>query len=126
MPCIEYPEVMFSMVGCVILGMLAAFGLLCALWAAFGWLLPGFRGCVLVCFGQPEAEIFTKYKCLRGLGLLDCPFLVVCDGMTEDPELENCTGEALLSRLEMERNRFDGTGNGDHSGRHRRRDFSEL
>ena len=106
------------MVGWMILGLLAAFGALCALWAVLGWILPGLQGCALVCFGQPDTEIFAKYKCLRGLGLLDCPFLVISDEMTEDPDMENCTGEALLSRLEMERKRFDGTGNGDHSGNH--------
>ena len=114
------------MVGCLILGLLAAFGMLCAAWAVFGWLLPDLRGCVLVCCGQPDAEIFTKYKWLKGLGLLDCPFLVVSDEMTEDPDVENCTGEELLSRLEMERNRFDGTGNGDHSGYDQRDRIPEL
>ena len=114
------------MLGYVILGLLAAFGALCVLWTAFGWLLPGLRGCVLVCYGQPDAEIFTKYKCLRGLGLLDCPFLIISDERMDDPGVENCTGEDLLSRLEMERNRFDGTGNGDHSGHDQRDRVPEL
>ena len=32
----------------VLLGTLAAYGALSALWAALGWLLPGLRGCALV------------------------------------------------------------------------------
>lgn len=106
------------MAGYVVLGLLAAYGAFCMLWAAFGWLLPGLQGCILVCFGRPEAESFAKYKWLRGIGMLDCPFVVVSEEATDSPDMEICTGKDLLSRLEMERKRFDGTGNGDHSGNH--------
>ena len=106
------------MAGHVVLGLLAAYGAFCMLWAVFGWLLPGLRGCVLVCFGQPEVETFAKYKWLRDAGILECPLLVISEEATDTPDMEICTGKDLLSRLEMERKRFDGTGNGDHSGNH--------
>ena len=112
--------------GYVILGMLAAFGCLCAVWASFGWLLPGLKGCVLVYAGIPEGETLARYKLLRGIGMLDCPMLIVAETEWEDSDIEICSREALLSRLEWERKRFDGTGNGDHSGHHQRGGVSEL
>lgn len=114
------------MAGCVILGTLAAFGLFCVVWTVFGWLLPGLKGCVLVCMGALEEETLARYKVLRGMGLLDCPLLVVAETESESTDVEICSGEELLSRLEWERKRFDGTGNGDHPGHHQRGGVSEL
>ncbi len=110
-----------------VLGTFAAFGALCVLWALLGWLLPGGKGSALVCFGLPDEEILTRIKWLRSMGLLNIPLLVVA----EEPgfgsaEMEICTGEELLSRLKQERKQYDGTGNGDSSGRHQRRGISEL
>ena len=112
------------MAGYVILGTLAAFGLLSTLWAILGWLLPSGRGCVLVCYGMPDIGIVSRWKWLQSLGLLRCPLIAVSEADTV--EIENCAGEHLLVRLEMERNRFHGTGNGDPSGRCQRRGISEL
>ena len=113
------------MAGYFVLGTLAAFGALCALWALLGWLLPGGRGCAVVFFGEPEA--LTRFQWLKSLGLLHCPVLVVTDGAEAGlPGTENCTGEELLPRLEEERNRFYGTGTGDPAGRGQRRGISEL
>ena len=115
------------MAGYILLGTLAAFGALSALWALFGWLLPGGKGCALVCFGVPDDGILSRYRWLKGLGLLRCPLLIVAedeDFSCRDTEI--CSGERLLSRLERERNGFDGTGNGDHSGRYQRCGVSEL
>ena len=110
-----------------VVGTLCAFGALSAVWALLGWVLPGPKGCVLVCFGAPDEAILAKSKWLRGLGLLDCPLLVVAEPGTRVPDgTEICGREELLSRLEWERNRFDGTGNGDHTGRDQRGGLSEL
>lgn len=102
------------MAGYVILGILAAMGLLSLLWALLGWLLPG-------------GEIFAVFKLLKGLGLLKCPLIAVTD---EDyrhfDDTERCSPEELLPRLIEERKRFDGTGNGDHTGRGQCRGISEL
>ena len=60
----------------VIVGTLAAFGLLCALWTAFGWLLSGGKGGYIVCpdLSGSEGRGFVR-RCLwlKGLGLLKCP-----------------------------------------------------
>ena len=112
------------MAGYVILGAFAAFGLLSAIWAVLGWLLPSGKGCALVCYGMPDIGIVSRWKWLHGLGLLRCPLIAVTEENCE--ETENCAGEDLLTRLEMERNRVHGTGNGDPSGRHQRRGISEL
>ena len=115
------------MAGYVILGTLAAFGLLGILWAVFGVLLPGGKGCAVVCFGEPELELVAVFHWLRGLGILRCPLIAVME--EEDRHfdgVETCRPEQLLSRLTEERNRFDGAGNGDHPGRSQRRGISEL
>lgn len=112
--------------GYVLLGTLAAFGCFCAVWAAFGWLLPGLKGCVLVYTGMPEKETLARYKLLKDMGLLDCPLLIVAEAEWENSYIEICSGEDLLSRLEWERKRFDGTGNGDHSGHHQCGGVPEL
>ena len=114
------------MAGYVILGALAAFGAYCAVWSLFGWLLPGLKGCALVCWDTPDEGILAKYKWLKGLGLLSCPLLIIAETGESGTDMEICSGEALLSRLEMERKRFDGPGNGDHSGHRQRGGVPEL
>lgn len=106
------------------MGALAAFGMLSALWALLGWLLPSGRGCALVCYGRADIGIISRWKWLQGLGLLRCPLIAVTEERCEETEI--CAGEDLLSRLEMERNRFHGTGNGNPAGRNQRRGISEL
>ena len=120
----------------VLMGALAAFGLFSALWAAAGWLLPGGKDGVAVCFCQPgllQLPTVRRWHMLRQLGLLRCPVILVDCGLSdvEKRELcrlgtEICSPEALAQRLELERNRFDGTGNGDHSGHSGCRGVSEL
>ena len=93
----------------ILVGTLASYGALSALWAAFGWLLPGLRGCALVYIGAPSEGVRRRYRWLRGLGLINCPFLAV----TQQPETEDtevCSREELLTRLEWEAERFGGTG----------------
>ena len=114
------------MLGYVLLGFFAAFGVFCMLWAVFGWLLPQGRGVVLVCCGMPDEGILCRYRWLKGAGLMTCPLLVVAEEGPESDGLEICSGEELLSRLELERVKIDGTGNGDPPGRHQRRGISEL
>ena len=106
---INYPEVI-RVAWYVVVGMLAAFGAFCALWTILGWLFPGGNGCVIVCVGEPGV-----------------PMIVLTDEPgREYPGMENCSWAELLPRLEWERNRFDGTGNGDYSGRDQCRGISEL
>ena len=114
------------MLGYVLLGFLAAFGAFCGLWAVFGWLLPEGGGAVLVCYGLPDEGIRSRYQWLKGTGLLKSPLLAVAEDGPEWDGLEICSREELISRLEWERRKFDGTGNGDHTGCHQRRGLSEL
>lgn len=116
------------MAGYVVFGVLAAFGVLCALWAGLGWLLPAGRGCALVCFGLPDEGMRSRYRWLHAMGWFTGPMIAVSEGDDRIPycETEICEPGALLSRLEWERNRFDGTGNGDPTGRGQRRGVSEL
>ncbi len=116
------------MAGYAILGLLAAFGLLSVMWTIFGALLPGAEGAAVVIYGRAEEARFWRLLWLRSLGLLHCPLLMVVEEGESAPlpEIEICSREALLSRLEQERNRFHGTGNGDHTGRHQRGGISEL
>lgn len=116
------------MAGYVCIGALAAFGLLCAVWTLFGCLLTAGKGCAVVCFEPPGEEIFARFKLLRHFGLLRCPLLAVTDAQPGSgfQEIEICSPEALISRLTEERNRFHGTGTGDHTGRDQRRGISEL
>ena len=93
----------------VLLGFLAAYGALSALWAGLGWLLPGLQGSALVYMGTPAEGIRRRYRWLRGLGLMNCPFLAVTeDGQTDDTE--SCGREELIARLTREAERFGGTG----------------
>lgn len=116
------------MVGYMVLAVLAAFGLLSLSWVLLGCLLTDGKGCAVVCFGPPREEMFARFKLLKSLGLLGCPLLAVTEeqNVRQFGEIEICSPENLLSRLIEERNRFDGTGNGDHTGRHQRSGISEL
>ena len=115
------------MAGYILVGCLAAFGALSALWAVLGWLLPQEKGLCMVCLEEADVGTVSRVRWLWGLGLLRCPLLVV----TEEGQLgvrmdgtEICRPGDLLSRLEREKT--DGTGNGDPSGHHQCRGISEL
>ena len=126
------------MVWILCVAVMAVFGFLCMLWALLGWRIPGSREGILVCFatpGFPEQGFLRRYLFLRDLGLLECPLVVIDRGLSE-PErrklaqtrcgIELCGLGELSERLELERNRIDGTGNGNHSGRDQRRGLSKL
>lgn len=116
----------------IILGTLAAIGLLSVGWVCFGWLLPGGDGGIVLC-REPSEDLLRRCRWLREVGLLRMP-LVILGEETADwdqmrlygGEIEICSPETLISRLERERLHCDGTGNGDPSGRHQRRGISEL
>lgn len=106
----------------VSLGALAAFGLLCALWALVGWLLSGSVGGTIVCLcraGGGEEAFLRRSLWLKSLGLLEGTILLVDDGLSPrerellerlTPDAQLCDPEDLLSRLEVERKRIGGTG----------------
>ena len=116
----------------IVMGMLAAMGLLSALWVCFGWLIADTRQGAVVCVGWPREGLIARYRWLRDLGLLHCPMIIVTEDSPGGKELppgtgiEICSPDALWQRLERERTDLDGTGNGDSPGRGQRRGISEL
>jgi hypothetical protein len=110
------------MVIAVILTVLAAFGVLCALWTLFGFLVSGQRGAAMVYIcgaDSREEQIIRHYSWLRDLGLFHGPLVLVHHGITQEEKnrllkcrqgIEICTVEELPSRLEQERNGLGRTG----------------
>lgn len=104
------------MAALIVLAVLAAFGVLCALWVLFGLLLPRQSGmaAVLLCHGDPgEEPLVRRYLWLYDLGLLRFPLILV-DGGDHEPRhalrgIIRCTSEELLEKLEQERKQLDGT-----------------
>ena len=104
--------------GFVLMGTLAAFGLVCAVWAVMGWLIPGNKGGATVCLCRPglaERHIVKRYGWLRDLGLLRDPILLVDCGLSEEERnelrrlgrcVEFCSLQELPARLEVERERL--------------------
>ena len=117
-----------KMAGYILLGTLAAFGLLSVLWTLLGWLLPSGRGLVLVCMEHPDPGVLARYRWLRGMGFLSCPLVSVTETVSTcmPKDMEFCSRKDLLVRLEQEKELTYGTGTGDPSGRHQRRGISEL
>ena len=112
----------------VLLGMLAAFGAFAAVWTVFVFFLPEDAGCLLICVGQPQSGLAGRWKWLASCGLLRCPIIAVTEEelLYQSENIVKCSWDELPARLEMERDRIDGTRNGNRTGRHRRRDLSEL
>ena len=107
------------MAGFVFLGTAAAFGVFCAVWAMFGWLMSGGEGGALVCRCRPgcsELPLIRRYIFLRELGLVKMPLLLIDCALPAEEltalrrkcrSIELCSLEALPARLELERNRID-------------------
>ncbi len=107
------------MLGQIILGAAAAFGVFCVLWAIWGLFLPSWRGSVLVFLCPPHRScdaVIVCYRWLRGLGMIRAPLLLVDSDLPDEerlrlvrhhPYLEFCSLEELPSRLERERREFD-------------------
>ena len=108
------------MTALIVLTVLGAFGLLCALWILFGFLLPGQRGAAVVflCHGEAgEEAVLRRYLWLYNSGLVRCPLLLVDCGLSrkERTRLEHspiilCTPEELQDKLEQERMHLGRTG----------------
>ena len=120
------------MTGYILLGTLAAIGLLSLIWVFLGALFPASRGGAFVCLDQPSEALVARYRWLREVGLVNGPMLIVSDAWEVNGMqpagcgIEVCSREELIARLEQERDRYDAAGNGDPSGRSERRDISEL
>ena len=103
----------------IILGTLAALGLLSVLWAATGWLLLGEDGGLIVCLccpGHHADGAIRRYHWLKELGLVKGPLLVLFSNYSPQeqeimekkyPGIEFCSLEALPARLEAERKHLE-------------------
>lgn len=93
----------------IIFVILAAFGLLCALWAGLGWLFSPRRALVMVYHGNRAEAALRCHGWLRGLGLVRGPLIIIGDALSPDQRriLEQYTEICMLSqirdRLEQER-----------------------
>ena len=105
---IQYPEVVL-VVGYIVLGTLAAFGLVSALWVLYGFLLPAERGGGLYAPARPgvtEDSFARRYLWLRELGLLREELTMVDFGISDaerDWLMERgvtvCAPEQLAERM---------------------------
>lgn len=77
------------MIKFVILGVFAAFGVLCALWVLYGAFLPRFKGGAMVFYSKPDTEeaVLRRYGWLRDLGFVKCP-LILLDSHTTAQQQE--------------------------------------
>lgn len=126
------------MAGWIVIGTLAAFGIFSIIWVIAALLLTDSGGGVMVCRGSPgfpEWLFVGRWLFLNETGLVRCPMIVVDLGLEEQDRqrlsrlggrVEICTLEELSSRLELERDQFERTGNGNHPGRYQRCGVSEL
>lgn len=92
------------MLGYVVIGALAAFGLVSAVWILCGLVLPKTTGGVLLFFGEDAVAFARRYLWLREMGLLRCPLWVVepdADAWQwlKDRNIEICSRETLVTRL---------------------------
>lgn len=119
------------MLGYVIVGMLAAFGALCAGWLVYGMLLPRSGGRLLV-MGENAPELLRRCVWLREMGLLeDCLAVLDTDlgagerAWQESRNIEIWSAVELVARLEMGAKEH-GAGTGDPPGSHQCGGISEL
>lgn len=97
------------MAGYIVIGALAAFGLLSAVWVLCGWILPSGREGLLLfpaAQGEKALSFAWRYLWLRGLGFLRCPMVMVDTGLgdrerqwLESHGIEICGLEELNARL---------------------------
>lgn len=119
---------------CICVGTLAAFGILCAFWAAFGWLLSGGSGTV-VCLGEPVERMLLARRLLwlRSIGLFRISLVVPDTGLKEWEirELDRKGTEIiapseLARRLQIGAEESGAAGVGDPTGDRGRSGLSEL
>jgi len=103
------------MLGYAVIGMLAAFGTLCALWVLLGIFLPGSRKTVTCCLCSKEDALYIRrrWRWLKDLGLIRGRIVILCDR------------KQALEHIKQELERID-AGTTDPTGHHRRCGVSEL
>jgi len=117
----------------IVVGVLAAFGLICVIWSLLGLWLSGGKGWAAVCYaGKGQTAALRRCRWLRSWGLYRGPIILVTPedapelgvGLARETEdIEICTLEALPARLELE---FTYAGNADLTGHRGSGGISEL
>lgn len=92
------------MAGYVVIGALAAFGLMCAVWIFWGLVCHEKAEGVLLYAGKNVLSVARRYLWLREMGLVRCPLLVLereyeCRQWLEDQGIEIISPEGLPRRL---------------------------
>lgn len=94
------------MAGYVLLGMLAAFGLVCAVWLLCGLFTRNEKAGNLVYFGEDVHICAQRYIWLREMGLVSDRLLIPDDGLEEQERqwleaqgIEICSRDVLTERL---------------------------
>ncbi len=98
----------------VLMGLFAAFGVFCALWAVLGgWLTGGEKYTLVVhCLPGQVPGACRRCRYLRQIGLARGKWILVCHGVApeiQEPNMDLMTPEQYLRWLEQERKRIDGT-----------------
>lgn len=115
------------MAGMILLGALAAFGTLCALWLVLGTMLPGDRaGLMIYCWRSSAAGrgFVLRWRAQWELGLLRGRLAVIDQGLTKEDRLFLARWGRNVEIWETETEYGKRIGN--HPGRHRRGGISEL
>lgn len=117
----------------LVVGVLAAFGLMCAIWSLLGLWLSGGKGWAAVCYaGKGQTAALRRCRWLRSWGLFRGPIFLVSrsdapeqgGALTRETEnIEICTLQALPARLELE---LTYAGNADLTGHRSGGGISEL
>lgn len=103
------------MLGYAVIGMLAAFGTLCALWITLGIFLPGSKKTTVYCLCAKEEAVYIRrrWRWLRDLGMIRGRIVILCDR------------RRALEHIKQELERID-AGTTDPTGHHRCGGVSEL
>lgn len=93
------------MLACVVIGTLAAFGLVCLVWLICGWTLPK-EGGILIYAGDHGLTAGQRYLWLKEMGFTGSRLLILDPAKEErqwlqDRGIEICSREEWISRLEM-------------------------
>ena len=123
------------MEGYVIVGALAAFGLMCVVWICCGFFLPENRGGLLVLSGPLEETALNtarRWIWLREMGLMYSDMTAIAETLNREEWLwleshgfEICSRVEIAHRLGIGEKRID-TGIGDPTGRHQCGGVPEL
>lgn len=86
-----------------VLGTFAAFGVLCAVWVVFGWMLPGSCGVLRYCPGKAEdaMNFAERYLWMKRVGLIHCA-LVIADAELDETEKRWLTERGICVECQPE------------------------